>query len=99
MQSINLLYIEQKLAMLSMGCICSRKKKIIDLKRYPLPLAKFVTNHLCCLMSDILYLADDEFIRIFLINDNDVLSSFFHGVSDMYLPPFHSLYSEQSAKG
>lgn len=64
-----------------------------------LPLTKLVTNHLCCLMSDVLYLADGESTRIFLINDSDELSSFFHGVRDIYFRSFHATYSGHSAKG
>lgn len=75
-----------------------RITKVIAAKCYLLPLLKLVTNHLCCLMSAILYRADGESARIFLINDNDGLSSFFHGVNDMYLPFFHATYSGQSAK-
>ena len=71
----------------------------VPIQNAVLPLAKLVTNHLCCLMSDILYLVDDESIRIFLINDNDELSSFFHGVRDIYFPFFHVIYSGHSAKG
>lgn len=66
--------------------------------RYLLPLLKLVTNHLCCLMSGILYRADGECATIFLINDSDALSSFFHGVNDMYFLSFHAMYSGHSAK-